>query len=155
MAIEREVVRDIKKYDPKFIGPFSFRQFFCLALGATASFGVSYVLYSFNFIETFIAFMIAAVYAPFILVGFARPYDLPFEKFFISFVKDSFLTPTNRKYETKITGLDEAIKEVNKENAEASAKSKGKKSKVEKTKPVKESKLPEEYQSIDYKLKRK
>lgn len=150
MAIEKEIIRDVKNYQPKFIGPFSFRNFICLLAGAVVCFPVYKILDSYNFIYTFIIFVVAAIYLPFVLLGYLHPYGLTFEKFVVCFIKDTILAPTNRKYETELYHLKMAEKEIQKEKNKSSSKKKSKANKK-----IKESRLPIEYQSIDYQIKRR
>lgn len=99
MAIEKEIPKDIRQYETKLIGPFTARQIFSLApaigLGLTAYFGLENYL-----IVDIRLFIVTLIAVPFILIGWYKPYGLPFEKF----VKTAFISlvvaPPFRKYKT-------------------------------------------------------
>ncbi len=97
--IEREIVKDIKSYEPKFIGPFSLRQTVCVALGAAASFPVFFLLNKI-FITEFSLLVASVIIAPFLICGWYKPYDIPFEKFVYRYLKTTLMTPSKRKYKT-------------------------------------------------------
>lgn len=97
--IEREIVKDIKSYEPKFIGPFSLRQTVCVALGAASSFPVFFLLNR-VFITEFSLLVASVVIAPFLVCGWYKPYDIPFEKFVYRYIKITLMTPSKRKYKT-------------------------------------------------------
>lgn len=110
MAIEKEIPKDIRKYKPKLIGPFTTRQTLCLipavVLGVSAFFLLKDLLSS-----DFCLLLITIIAVPFILIGWVEPYGLPFEKFVRTVFVSLVLSPAVRKYKTKRldVGLSEEI----------------------------------------------
>lgn len=102
--INVEIIQDIKSYDPKFIGPLSFRNFIC-GLIAILLGGGAFLLARIIFVDKFAALIGALFAAPAFLCGYYKPYDIPFEKFIIRYIRNTFLTPVFRKY--KITNTFE------------------------------------------------
>lgn len=97
--IEREILKDIKEYKPKFIGPLTFRQFVCLAIAAAIGFAVFTVLYFPLNLRIEICIFGAGIFTvPALLCGWVEPYDVPFEKFALKFLKTNILTPKTRPY---------------------------------------------------------
>lgn len=100
MAIEREIPKDIKKYEPKLLGPFTTRQILCLVPGL--GLGVLAYLLLKNFLSSDVCLFITTfIVVPFILLGWFKPYGLPFEKFVKTVFISSVLSPPIRKYKTK------------------------------------------------------
>ena len=100
MAIEKEIPKDIRQYEPKLIGPFTTRQVLCLipALGL----GVALFVILKNVFSTDIRlFIITFVAIPFFLLGWYKPYNMPFEKFVRTVFISTILSPLYRKYKTE------------------------------------------------------
>lgn len=100
MAIEREIPKDISKYEPKFAGPFTIRNLVFGIPGIALAVVCHFLLRPFvpNDVNFFINIVVAL---PFLLCGWVKPYGIPFEKYisivFISLV----LAPKHRKYHTE------------------------------------------------------
>lgn len=97
--IEIEIPQDITKYESKLIGPFTTRQLFCfvgLVGGCVASYKATVSLLGDESGLKMILPMIVAI--PFALIGWYKPYGLPFEKFIKSIFVSMFLAPAKRLY---------------------------------------------------------
>lgn len=102
--IRGDILQDINKYKPKFIGPFNVRQFVCVLLSLAAVlptyFGLKWLF------EPFPLIVICCIVAtPFILCGWFSPYGIPLEKFVFNYIK-SHISPKNRKYEISESTYD-------------------------------------------------
>ena len=95
---EIKIPKDITKVETKFIGPFTGRQSFCLAGAAVTSILLYNIFEAFLPSTGFYACVLAAI--PFGAVGWFKPYGEPFEKFIGSYIRNVFLAPSKRKYET-------------------------------------------------------
>lgn len=97
--IEREILKDIKDYKPKFIGPLTLRQTVCSGLAIIT--GVPVALLTGQIFINEIAIVVGGlVGTPFLLCIF-EPYGIPFEKFAKQYIRMNILTPKNRKYQTR------------------------------------------------------
>lgn len=98
--IEIEIPKDIKEYEPKFIGPFTLRKF----LGVVGSVLVMVIGYNVlkgvfdNGLKVLIPLVLATI--PF-LFGYYKPYGLPFEKYAIAQLNTNIIPPKVRKYKTE------------------------------------------------------
>lgn len=105
--IEIEIFNDIKDQPAKLVGPFTTRQAVC-ALGAGLLGFVAYkgtnALFGSGNSYTFLAIMICAL--PFILLGWIKPYGLPFEKFASNMLYTYLLPPRKRLYKSQTTYED-------------------------------------------------
>lgn len=94
--IQRKIPRDIGSYEPKTWGPFTTRQAICLVPAAI----LDIALYSFFKEIPGYYYILVLVSLPFLLLGWVKPYGLPFEKFLkVTFI-NNFLAPKTRKYKT-------------------------------------------------------
>ena len=99
MAIEKIIPKDIKKYEPKLLGPFTSRQVFSFAPAVVISVGLFFGLKNILTMDARL-FLITIVAVPFILLGWYKPYGLPFEKFIKTVFISTVLSPPQRKYRT-------------------------------------------------------
>ena len=101
ILIVRTIPRDISKYDAAQIGPLTTRQFIGLVLGAVVAIP-SYFLFRSALGES--ALLLSTVLAlPFLLCGFYKPYDIPFERYARSVFASVLLSPTKKKYGSENT----------------------------------------------------
>jgi len=102
--IEIEIPKDIRDYEAKLIGPFTTRQLFCaigLAIGCFGSYKIAVNIFG---EDTGLVWLFPAIVAvPLGLIGWYKPYGLPFEKFAKSVFVSMFLAPAKRVY--KISNL--------------------------------------------------
>lgn len=94
--IVRTIPRDISKYNVAQIGPLTTRQLVGLALGAALAVP-SYFLFR-GLLGDSALLISTALALPFLLCGFYKPYDIPFEKYAKSVFVSVFLSPTKKKY---------------------------------------------------------
>ena len=115
--VEREILQDINGYEPKLIGPVTARQFLC---SAAAAFECIPSFFSLNkiFITQAAITIAGALGTPLLACGFYKPYGLPFEKFFISYLKMNWIAPTMRKYKTNNSNMN-YIRELTKAEIKA------------------------------------
>lgn len=99
MSIEREILKDINAYKTKFIGPFTLRNVVCIGIAAAIAIPVFLIL-NVWFVTMFCIVISSICAAPALLCGFYQPYNEPLEIFFLNFIKQTVIAPTNRKYET-------------------------------------------------------
>lgn len=97
--LEAPIPKDIRKYDAKLVGPFTTRQLFCFVGGAILSYG-TYKFFGPALGSTALT-VCAIVAAPFLVMGWYKPYGMVFEKFFKTAFISTVLAPHNRKYKTK------------------------------------------------------
>ncbi len=98
--IEREILKDVKEYEPKLFGPFTLRQAACIGLAAITSVPTGLLLGQ-VFVNEIAIIGGAMLGVPFLLCGFKKVYNMPFEKFAIQFIRTQLLSPSTRKYQTK------------------------------------------------------
>ena len=124
MSIEKEIPKDISKYESKLIGAFTTRQVVCGIPGILLAVGSYFLLrnYVAEDIVFFIAFLVAI---PFLLCGWYKPYGIPFEKYISIVFVSQVLAPKHRKYVTENTY--KLPKEPQEESAPKKKKSKKKK----------------------------
>lgn len=112
-----EIPRDIRRYESKFIGPFTTRQaiFFAIAAGLVLLIFNSFKDYLNNDLLFGICFFAAT---PAILFGFLKPYGMTLEKFLRTAFICNILAPKNRLYRSEIMydfkPLPEEMKEEDK-----------------------------------------
>lgn len=98
--IEVPMTDDIRKYQPKVLGPFNFRQLFCIILAA------AFALPLWGLVDLSVdnkVLVIAIVLFPIIACGWVKLDGLPFEKLIFRLIYYYFLTPKTRKYKTENT----------------------------------------------------
>jgi len=89
MSIEREMIRDIDSYEPKFMGPFKLRELICLVLGGVVSVSIYFLLRT-VFIDVFSLIVGAIFGVPIFFCGFKKPYGIPMEKFLVIVISNMF-----------------------------------------------------------------
>ena len=109
--IERNIPRDIAKYETKLLGPFTTRQIVCMVPGFGLAIG-AYFLFKDSLGELAL-FVSVCLAIPFLLAGWWKPYGIPFEKYFINVFIRNFLSPTKRKYKTECVGVEDLEEEIN------------------------------------------
>lgn len=97
--LEIRVTKEIRDFEPKVIGPFTFRQLICLGIGSPI---VYFILKYFSPLVTvdiaaFLCFPVAAIAY---LIGWYEPYGMKTEKFVRSIFINRILAPAHRKYKT-------------------------------------------------------
>lgn len=99
MAIEREIPKDINKYEAKFLGPFTTRQTVCVVPAVVIAISLFMLLK--NFLTRDTCFMVAIFSSvPWLLCGWFKPNGLPFEKFVQTVFISIVLAPKHRVYKT-------------------------------------------------------
>lgn len=96
--IEIEIPKDIRKYEAKLVGPLTTRQTICSIIMAVTAIITFKVLGEMPKDVKFFVLMIVVL--PSILIGFVKPYGMPFEKFAQTAFVSNFLSPKYRKYVT-------------------------------------------------------
>ena len=106
--IEREISADISSFQVPMIGPLTARQTVCLVVAAPCCWAVYHYIgpYVTRDIAGFLL-MIPAV--PAALLGWYRPFGLPFEKYLRSVFVYRILAPRRRKYKI-VNCTQEALK---------------------------------------------
>ena len=100
MSIEREIQKDISKYEAKLIGPFTTRQVIFGIPGIVIGVG-SYFLLKPYLGEDIVMFVAMVLALPLLLCGWAKPYGIPFEKYVAIVFVSQVLAPKHRKYVTE------------------------------------------------------
>ncbi len=93
--IEVPMNDDIRKYQPKILGPFNIRQLLCMILAIVVAIPL-WGLVDME-IENKVLVICAALF-PIIACGWIKMDGLPFEKLAIRIIYFHFLTPKKRKY---------------------------------------------------------
>ena len=99
MSLEIKIPKEITKYEAKLIGPLTGRQTGCSVLGAIAAIATKFLVEQVYPDFAVTACGIAAV--PFILIGFIKVYEMPFEQFAIGYIKTHIISPQKRKAKIK------------------------------------------------------
>ena len=97
--IEKKVPRDIAKYEAKLIGPLTTRQVLFGLAGILAGLGAFFLTK--DRLGDAALFLAIVAAAPFMLCGFYKPYNQPFEKFAASVITTIFIAPSVRKYKSE------------------------------------------------------
>lgn len=99
MSLEVKVTKEIRDFEPKVIGPFTFRQLICLAICVPIIWVILKFLSPIITIDiaAFLCFPVAAIA---FLMGWYEPYGMKTEKFIRSVFVNRFLAPSHRKYKT-------------------------------------------------------
>lgn len=96
-SLEIEVNEDIRKYQPKLIGPFSLRETGCLGVAAISYFIAKTVLS--EILPTDVAGWFSLIFlAPGLAAGWFKPFDQYLEVFLKSYIKTNILSPRIRTY---------------------------------------------------------
>lgn len=128
MSIERNIHKDISKYESKLIGPFTTRNIVFGGPGLILGVG-SFILLN-GYVSEDIRYIIAfALAIPLLLLAIAKPYGIPLEKYIAIVFVSQVLSPKHRKYITENTYKNLFI-------AEESIKEKDKKKKKKANKPL-------------------
>jgi len=97
--IEREIPKDIRKYESKFVGPFTLRQTICVVIAAVCSL-LTYNTVGKLFIQDVRAFLCFVSAVPGVAFGWIKPYGMSLENFLQVVIITMFLAPTKRVYKT-------------------------------------------------------
>lgn len=98
--IERDIPRDIRKYESKFIGPFTLRQSICFGIASVLGVG-AYLLQRSIWPDSEPSFMVSFILGtPPILFGWLKPQGMKLEEFIKSVFVTTVLSPRNRIYKT-------------------------------------------------------
>lgn len=131
MAIEKEVPKDISKYESKVVGPFTLRQIVFGIPGAAAAVGSHFLLR--QWLPSDVNFFVNAIIAlPFFLCAVYKPYGVPFEKYVSIVFVSMVLSPKHRKYHTENIYRDLLTTEDDNESSDENKKKKNKKNKIKK-----------------------
>lgn len=105
MALEVKVTKEIRDFEPKVIGPFTFRQLLCLAIAFPFIFVILKYLSPIITIDI-AGFLCIPIAGAAFLMGWYEPYGMKTEKFIRSVFVNRFLAPAHRKYKTVNTHED-------------------------------------------------
>lgn len=98
--IEVQIPKDVRKYEAKLVGPFTTRQLFFFIAASLISY-ISFKAISQSLGSETAIMVCVLLVTPILLVGWYKPYGMPFEKFFQSAFISTVLAPKHRKYKTK------------------------------------------------------
>lgn len=98
--IEVPMTDDIRKYQPKILGPFTLRQLICVILAAVAAIPLWGLI---NLEISDKVLVLCAIVFPIIACGWIKMDGLPFEKLIFRMIYFYCLTPKKRKYVTENT----------------------------------------------------
>ena len=100
MAVEREIPKDINKYEAKFVGPFTARQTVCIVPAVVLGVGAG-LLFK-DLLPRDACIVIGVLLAsPWLLCGWVKLGGLPFEKFIQTAFISTVLAPKHRVYKTE------------------------------------------------------
>lgn len=97
--IDIRIPKEIRRYEAKFVGPFTLRQTICVGIGLPTCILLYNCLLPFISRDLIIFFLLLPAAATF-LFGWVKPYGMRFEEFFFSAVINNFIAPRRRKYVT-------------------------------------------------------
>lgn len=98
--IEVEMNQDIRKYEPKLIGPFTTRQIICATVGGGT------ILFTHQILTPFLttditSYVCMFLSIPFLALGWWKPYGMKMEDFAKSAIISLVLAPNVRKFQHK------------------------------------------------------
>ena len=97
--LEGQIPKDVRKYEAKFVGPFTLRQAIFFIVACVVGY-VFYKVFSQLFdMQTALA-ICAILVLPFLAFGWIKPYGMPLEKFLQGALISTVLAPHHRKYKT-------------------------------------------------------
>lgn len=125
--IEIEIPKDIKDFEPKFIGPFTLRQGICFIAFLVVLLGGYYLLGNIftNGLRVLIPLALSMI--P-ILTGWYKPYGMKFEEYVVSQLFTTILPPKKRLYKIE-NEFDILDKKTEQEENTANMQEKKKKNK--------------------------
>lgn len=140
--IEVPVLKDIRAYKTKVVGPLSTRELFCALFAVGGAYAAYFVQTSLLGMEEMNGFVTMLAALPGAAFGWVRPYGLNFEVYLKAVFIDSVLAPTVRPYrpENPYYKILKKSKEEDTDNLEN-------KKKQSKSKKIKRKDLPSEWQS--------
>ena len=97
--LEGQIPKDVRKYDAKFIGPFTLRQAIFFIISCVVGYVFYTVFKQFLDVQTSLAIAVILI-LPFLAFGWVKPYGMPLEKFLQSALISTVLSPHHRKYKT-------------------------------------------------------
>lgn len=98
--IEREMPKDIRKYEAKFFGPFTLREAICLAIAGICSLTL-YNTIGKMIIPNIRGYICFGAAIPPIAFGWLEPYGMTLEKYLNVILRTMVLAPKKRKYKTQ------------------------------------------------------
>ena len=98
--IEIKIPKEVTKFEPKLIGPFTVRQSIVLVI-IVPIISVIYMQLSKQLDSTICAYFCVPIAGIGALFGWVKPYGLPFEKYLSSVFVSSVLAPAVRLYKTE------------------------------------------------------
>ena len=101
MAISRRTQKDVGSFEPKFIGPFTTRQTIFVGIAAVICYIVHAVIEPFDSDLTTQMIIMVIFAAPFLAIGFVKPYGMKCEDFLIMYWFYHYKAPAQRKYVTE------------------------------------------------------
>lgn len=125
--IEIKIPKEINRYEARFIGPFSLRQFICLLLGLPACVGLFLLLKPYVGPDLAGFFLVIPGGIAW-LFGWYKPYGMKFEKYMQTVFVNSFLAPSKRVYKTE-NYYEGLLKEIKKADEAEALAAEGKKAK--------------------------
>lgn len=111
--VEVPIPKDITKFKPTLIGPFTTRQVVCGCLAATVDYLIFKIISISNIsitLDTLIGIEVLFA-APILAFSIIFPYDMPLEKFLKNVFLLSFIAPKTRVYEINNFFAPEQIQE--------------------------------------------
>ena len=94
--IEVEMMKDIRKYENKFLGPFTKRQIVCI--GISLIYEVPFIIF-FKFIPIDTRCIIASIlFIPMYFCGWQKKYGMPYEIYATRLIYRLFMVPAKRIY---------------------------------------------------------
>lgn len=126
--IERNIPRDIEKYQSKFIGPFTKRQVLFGAPAIILAVGIYFLTR--NYIGELSILLALLVGGPLMVCAVYRPYNIPFEKFAKMVLFTYLLSPKHRLFKCE-NAYDKAFESIKMDTVNALRKSKNKEDRAE------------------------
>lgn len=104
--LEVKIPQEIRKYEAKMVGPFTTRQAICVVCAALAGW-LLFTAFRTSITKAVLIGIIMAVGFPAGLIGWWKPYGMPFEKFFVKILFSTLLSPAKRYFKS-----GETLKEI-------------------------------------------
>lgn len=111
MAVEIDMTKDLKEYEPRVIGVFSLRQVIAVGVNAIIATPIAIIT---PLTITYKIFLFAILMLPAIFCGWLPIENMHFEDFLIEVIRASFKSPTRRFYENKSEIIPEKKQKIKK-----------------------------------------
>lgn len=120
--LEIPVIKDIREYKAKQVGPFSTREIIFLLIGGVLAYGIYYFQKLVLGAETVNTSFCIAAMTPALMFGWFKPYGIDLEKFLKAAFISNFVAPKIRRYQSNHLYMKEVMNDMYVVNEESDLK---------------------------------